>query len=255
MIESLSPHKLDLICLLLSMSMFTAYNAFIWRKLKSNPMYTIQGAGNLARRAWVVSVMEENNDILAVQTLRNSTMAATFLASTAILLSVGVLSLTGQAENLGHTWQTLNIFGSTQQSTLALKLLILLVNLFIAFFSFSSSIRMYNHVGFMINVPCTDGNYSSSLTFVAMHLNRAAKHFHIGMLSFYYTIPLVFWIFGPVLLLVSTVAIIVVVFFLDRTPQMHSDYITAYDQKRLGGAACITPSSGFSRKRSRAQAP
>ncbi|WP_243359462.1 DUF599 domain-containing protein [Fundidesulfovibrio terrae] len=231
MLDILSPHALDLMCLLASVAMFTLYNVFIWWKLKSNPIFTIQGATNLARRAWVVNIMEEKNDILAVQTLRNSTMAATFLASTAILLSMGVLSLTGQAESLGNTWHTLNVFGSTQQSTMALKLLVLLVNLFIAFFSFSSSIRLYNHVGFMINVPCADGNYSSSLTFVAMQLNRAANHFHIGMRAFYFMVPLMFWMFGPLLLFGGTLMMIIVVFILDRAPKMHSDYIITYEQK------------------------
>jgi uncharacterized membrane protein len=226
-----SPHALDIVALLLSISIFSIYNIFIWWKLKSNPIFTIQGATNLARIAWVVSVMEEKNEILAVQTLRNSTMAATFLASTAILLSVGVLSLTGQAENIGHTWHTLNIFGSTENSTLALKLLVILINLFIAFFSFSSSIRLYNHVGFMINTPCTDGNYSSSLTFVAMQLNRAASHFHFGMRAFYFLIPLVFWMFGPLLLIGSTIATILVIYFLDRTPRLYSDYMTPFNIK------------------------
>ncbi|WP_231583682.1 DUF599 domain-containing protein [Desulfovibrio sp. TomC] len=229
--DILSPHALDLESLLLSLFMFTMYNVFIWLKLKNDPIYTIQGATNLARIAWVVSIMEDKNEILAVQTLRNSTMAATFLASTAILLSVGVLSLTGQAENIGNTWHALNIFGSTEKSTLALKILVLLINLFIAFFSFSSSIRLYNHVGFMINTPCTDGNYSSSMTFVAMQLNRAASHFHFGMRAFYFLIPLVFWIFGPLLLVLSTIAIILVVYFLDRTPRLYSDYMTPFGIK------------------------
>lgn len=226
--DSLTPHFLDLLCLLASVAMFSLYNVFIWWKLKSNPIYTIQGATNLARRAWVVNIMEEKNDILAVQTLRNSTMAATFLASTAILLSVGVLSLTAQAEHMGTTWQALNLFGSTERSTLALKLLVLLINLFIAFFSFSSSVRLYNHVGFMINIPCSDGDYSTSFTFVAMQLNRAASHFHLGMRAFYFMVPLVFWIFGPLFLVGSTALMILVVFFLDKTKKMHSDYISAY---------------------------
>lgn len=230
MSQSLSPHFLDLACLLASVGLFSLYNMFIWWKLKSDPIYTIQGATNLARKAWVVTVMEEKNDILAVQTLRNSTMAGTFLASTAILLSVGVLSLTGQAENVGNTWHTLNLLGSTEQSTLAMKLLVLLVNLFIAFFSFSSSVRLYNHVGFMINIPCTDGNYSTSLTFVAMQLNRAANHFHIGMRAFYFMVPLVFWIFGPLFLLGSTILMIAVVFYMDRTKKMQSDYMTSYQK-------------------------
>ncbi|WP_428567821.1 MAG: DUF599 domain-containing protein [Solidesulfovibrio sp. DCME] len=226
--ETLSPHVLDLSCLLASIVMFTAYNIFIWQKLKSDPIYTIQGATDLARRAWVVTVMEEHDALLAVQTLRNSTMAATFMASTAVLLSVGVLSLTGQAENLSNTWHSLNIFGSTQQSTLALKLLVLLLNLFVAFFSFSSSIRLFNHVGFMINAPASEENAASSMTFVAMQLNRAASHFHFGMRAYYFLVPLVLWIFGPLLLLAGTVVMIGVVYSLDRAPEMRNDILKPF---------------------------
>lgn len=229
--EFVLPHLFDLVCLAISMGLFTLYNLFVWWQLRRNPIYTIQGATSLARKSWVVQIMEEHDDILAVQTLRNSTMAATFLASTAILLSVGVLSLTGQAEKIGQAWRTLNFFGSSEQSMLAIKLLILLGNLFVAFFSFSSSIRLFNHVGFMINVPCSERDYSTSITFVAIQLDRAAKHFHNGMRAFYFMVPLVFWFFGPLLLVGATVLMIVVVYFIDKTPSMDYDYISSFPHK------------------------
>lgn len=223
--DSLNPHLLDLACLAVSLTLFTLYNLYMARRFRTDPNSTIQGAMDLARRAWVVGVMEDKKDILAVQTLRNSTMAATFLASTAVLLSVGVLSLTAQAEHIGSVWHALNLFGSTQQSTLSLKLLVLLIDLFIAFFCFSSSIRLYNHVGFLINAPCVDGNPGSSLTFVALELNKAANHFHLGMRAYYYMVPLIFWLFGPLLLLGATAAIVVVVYRLDRAPRLRGGYV------------------------------
>lgn len=226
-----SPLRMDLLALLAAIAIYSAYNYVIWLRLRRNPIYTIQGATSQARKAWVVSVMEDRKDILAVQTLRNSTMAATFMASTAILLAVGVLSLTGQGDKLAQTWHALNHAGSTSQDALSLKLLVLLANLCVAFFSFSSSIRLFNHVGFLINVPCTEGNYASSLTFVALQLNRAASHFHNGMRAFYFMIPLVFWLFGPLLLVGTTLMMVLVVYFLDRTPRMDYDYITAFEHK------------------------
>ena len=229
--EFILPHLFDLVCLGISMALFTLYNLFIWWQLRRNPIYTLQGATSLARKSWAVQVMEEHNDILAVQTLRNSTMAATFLASTAILLSVGVLSLTGQAEQVGQAWRALNFFGSLEQSMLTIKLLILLGNLFVAFFSFSSSIRLFNHVGFMINVPCSERDYSTSITFVAIQLDRAAKHFHNGMRAYYFVVPLVFWFFGPLLLVAATVLMIVVVYFIDKTPAMDYDYMSSFPRK------------------------
>lgn len=67
-----------------------------------------------ARSAWVESIMRSpDNAILAIQTLRNTTLAATFLASTAILLIVGMLTLTNQSTGISSSWHSLSLFGAT----------------------------------------------------------------------------------------------------------------------------------------------
>jgi len=219
------PHLLDVFCFLLSSMLFLGYLAFIKIMVARNPAYTVQGITTLARTAWVRNVMEEGKDILAVQTLRNSTMAATFLASTAILLTVGVLTLTGQGEKMRLTWQALNFMGSTHQSMLAVKLIILLLDLFAAFFFFSSSVRLYNHVGYMINAPYNKREKVMSPGIVAATLNRAGHHYSLGMRGFYSMVPLVFWIFGPIMLLLMTIVMLLILFRLDRTPKaLEEDY-------------------------------
>ncbi len=223
----IAPHLLDIFCLAISIVIFSLYHVLIWWKLKKNPLFTLYGATKMTRTAWVISVMEEKKDILAVQTLRNATMAATFLASTAILLAVGVLTLSGQGDKLGETWHAVNVFGSKAQSTMTLKLLVILANLFIAFFSFSFSIRLYNHVGFMINVP-EDANLGTSFTFVAMQLNKAAKYFHTGILAYYFLIPLVFWLFGPLLMMASTVVMVAIIYFIEKTPRLDCGYLASF---------------------------
>jgi hypothetical protein len=110
----------------------------------------------MARAAWVETVMTSpNKDVLAVQTLRNSIMGATFLSSTAVLLIVGTLTLSGQGDKLSETWHALNLFGATYGGVWQTKLLVLLLDMFVAFFSFAQAIRLYHHVGYMINVPTT----------------------------------------------------------------------------------------------------
>jgi len=212
------PHLLDIFGFLVSSAMFLGYLKYMQKKLRHDPASTIQGITMIARAAWVERVMEEGKDILAVQTLRNSTMAATFMASTAILLTVGVLTLTGQADKLGITWRSINLWGSTHQSILAVKLVILLVNLFAAFFCFSTSVRLYNHVGYMINAPHSGGRKVMSAGLVAAQLNRAGHYYSVGMRGFYCMVPLVLWIFGPVFLVGSTTAMLVLLHRLDRTP-------------------------------------
>lgn len=220
-----APHLLDLLCLVVSTGIFSFYHLYMRHKLKANPTYSLYGATTLARTAWVVGVMEEKNDILAVQTLRNSTMAATFLASTSILLAVGLLTLSGQADKLSQTWHAMNIFGSRAESTLTLKLLVILGNLFIAFFNFSFAIRLFMHVGFLINTPPEEGNYGASITFVAMELNKAGGYFHMGMRAYYFLVPLIFWLFSPLFMLVSTVTLVALISKIEKTPQLNSEYL------------------------------
>jgi len=69
-----------------------AYHMHLYKKVRCDPLTTAIGITNHARRMWVKGVIRDKRDILAVQTLRNQVMAATFLASTSILVSLGLLS-------------------------------------------------------------------------------------------------------------------------------------------------------------------
>ena len=123
-------HIFDFVCLAFSLALFLGYNLYIGRKLKTNPLYTIQGVSETARREWAAGVMRAGDGILAVQTLRNSTMVASFMASTSTLLALGVLSLSAQAEHVAETWHVLNLVGAASQGMLMIKILALMLDLF-----------------------------------------------------------------------------------------------------------------------------
>ena len=145
------------------------YHLYLRQRVKRNPAYTVQAVNAMARSAWVERIMTNEDGILAVQTLRNSTMAATFLASTAVVLIIGVLTLSEQGDKFGGTWHSLNIVGVANPQLWLIKLLTLMLDLFVAFFAFSMSIRVFNHVGYMINVPKAAGHKSISPRHVAVH--------------------------------------------------------------------------------------
>ncbi len=207
-----------------SLLLLTGYHFFLRQRLKADPLYTIQAVNAAARAAWVQAVMSSPNmDVLAVQTLRNSIMGATFLSSTAVLLIVGTLTLSGQGDKLSETWHALNLFGATHAGVWQTKLLILLLDLFVAFFSFAQAIRLYHHVGYMINVPMTTQHRALSPQHVSLHLNRAGSFYAIGMRAYYLSVPLVFWLFGPHLMLLATLVLIPILYRLDRAPKALAD--------------------------------
>ncbi|HTN93801.1 MAG TPA: DUF599 domain-containing protein [Gallionella sp.] len=211
----------DIASFLVSVLLIAAYHIFLRYKIKHDPTYTVQAVNKIARTAWVETIMEdERNAVLAVQTLRNSTMAATFLASTSVLLIIGVLTLSEQGDKLEAHWHALNMVGAINPMLWMVKLLLLLLDLFVAFFGFSMAIRIYNHVGFLINVPVRLNHKMITPAHVATHLNRAGHFYSMGMRAYYFLVPLVFWLFGPHFMLVSTIVLLLALYRIDRAPKI-----------------------------------
>src|SRR5208282_471305 len=77
------PYWSDLLAVAGSVAIVYAYHTFLRLRVQRDPGYTIQAVLNQGRTVWVERMMADSQGILAVQTLRNAIMAATFFASTA----------------------------------------------------------------------------------------------------------------------------------------------------------------------------
>lgn len=223
MLDFIAIHATDLISFVFSASALLSYQLYLHWRTRRNPESSAQDAMLLAREAWVNSIMQERRDILAVQTLRNSTMAASFMASTAVLLIIGVLTLSAQGDKLSGTWHVLNFLGHVSAEMWLFKLLVVLFDLLLVFFAFSMSVRLFHHIGYSINVPLSQGLESSQPRHVAAQMNRAAIFYRIGMRAYYFTVPLLFWLFGPLFLLGATALLIFFLYHLDRAPRSDAD--------------------------------
>jgi uncharacterized membrane protein len=203
-----------------SVALLAAYQIYLRMRLARDPGYSVHGVNAIVRAAWVEEIMRKREGILAVQTLRNSIMAAVFLASTAVLLIIGVLTLSEQGDKLRTAWQALDVFGAASSRLWLTKMLMLLVDLLVSFFSFAMAIRLFHHVGYMINVPPREHPVAMNAAHVTAHLNRAGKFYSMGMRAYYYTVPLLLWLFGPHFMLAGSVALVIALYFLDRTPDL-----------------------------------
>jgi len=223
MIEFITTHAADLWTFAGSASLVLVYQRYLSWRTRRYPASSAQDVMLAARAAWVGSVMRERRDILAVQTLRNSTMSASFMASTAVLLIIGVLTLSAQGDKLSGTWHSLNFLGHASAEMWLLKLLMMLFDLLFAFFSFAMSVRIFHHIGYLINVPLDKANEATQIRQVEVQLNRAGIYYRIGMRAYYFTVPLLFWLFGPLWLLGATLAMVFFMFHLDRAPKHDTD--------------------------------
>lgn len=212
-----SDYWVDIAAFGATVAVLACYQMFLRLSARKNPAAILSHAAAEARTSWVRAIMADpDSGLLAIQTLRNSTMAATFLASTAILLMVGVLTLSGEGPALRETWHALNITGGLQPGIWLAKLLCMLIVLFFAFFSFSNAIRVYNHVGYMINIRSKPGRVQFDEALVAAELNRGGRFFSLGLRAYYYLIPLVCWLFGPLYMIGAALLLVLLLPWVDR---------------------------------------
>jgi uncharacterized membrane protein len=196
--------------------LLAGYHGWLIMRLRRAPLTTTLGLSNEIRRSWVQVVMAERRDILAVQTLRNWTMAATFLASTAMLLTLGLLSVAATGDRFTSLGGLLTVNAGAAPAPAVGHLLGLAALFTLAFLSFTLAIRQYNHIGFLINVPPEHDNRVTPES-VGRALNRGAAYYTLGMRAYYLAIPLAFWLFGPLWLLGATLVLLAVLVPLDRT--------------------------------------
>ena len=205
----------EIILVLSAVFVIGAYHSHLYRKVHRYPLTTAIGITNHARRIWVKGVIRDKRDILAVQTLRNQVMAATFLASTSILVSLGLLSTAFRPGVFSDVSHALNLLGTKTETLWMFKLMLLGILFFFIFFNFTLANRYNNHAGFMINTfEQNDATVSEEA--VTQVLNHGALHYTIGMRGFYLSVPLALWLFGPIWMLAGSLVLIAVLYRLDR---------------------------------------
>lgn len=86
---------IDVLALCSSGLLLLAYYFYLMIRVKRDPDFTVHSVNHRARALWVKDVMSSQGkkDVMAVQTLRNFGMTATFKASSSILLILGTLTL------------------------------------------------------------------------------------------------------------------------------------------------------------------
>lgn len=207
--------RIETVITLSALSILVLYHVYLIRKEKTDPLATSFGIINHARILWVREVMKDKNGILAIQTLRNQIMASTFLASTAILICMGLINAAFRPGAFSEVSHALNLFGTRTETLWMLKLMLLGLLYFITFFNFTLSIRYNNHAGFMINTSAENDPAVSAET-VTRILNRGALHYMLGMRGYYLSVPLALWLFGPIWMLSGSLALVIVLYRLDR---------------------------------------
>ncbi|XP_010913782.1 uncharacterized protein [Elaeis guineensis] len=207
---------LDLILVPLSVLSPILYHIWLWQRIRSQPERTIIGINSASRRLWVFAMMKDNDkkNILAVQTIRNAIMGSTLMATTSILLCSGLAAMISSTYSIKKPLND-SVYGAHGEFVMALKYVMLLLIFLFAFLCYSLSIRFISQVNFLINVPQGDDNSLVTPEYVSHLLEKSFALNIAGNRLFYAGLPIILWIFGPVLVLICSVSIVPILYNMD----------------------------------------
>ncbi|RYR33454.1 hypothetical protein Ahy_A10g048041 [Arachis hypogaea] len=206
---------LDVILVPLGFLLTIGYHFWLWYSVRTHPHTTIIGINASARRNWVAAIMKDNDkkNILAVQSLRNTIMGSTLMATTSILLSSGLAAVISSTYSIKKPLDDA-LYGGHGEFMVALKYVTLLIFFLFSFFCHSLSIRFINQVNILINTP-EDEMSLVTLDYVNEILEKGFVLNTVGNRIFYAALPLLLWIFGPVLVFLCSITMVPVLYNLD----------------------------------------
>lgn len=193
------------------------YHIYYYYKVSKLPRYIFKGKINIIRRTWVENMLKPGNAIVAIQSLRNIHMAASFLASSSIVFIGSILYLIFNIE------QTAGIVSgrgtiSIPDYLVFLKLLTLIFMFLLSLLNFSLCIRLLNYLVILIGAsPRTieETMEMDAVDYITRMFSKAGIHYTFGIRGFYYTVPLITWFFGTWLFVVLTLLVLLLTLSLD----------------------------------------
>ena len=204
----MSAATFDLVLLATSLCLLAAYRVLQARRARLDPSVSIRTVHDRMRGEWVEAMTRgAEKGLLAVQTLRNSVMAASFMASTSALALAGTLGFASEADRLSSTWHREHAIAMAS-ALFPLKVFLILGAFFGAFLLFSLSIRLYNHASYAIALP-------GAGEAVARYINRAGRFYGDGLRVFYMAFPVVAWLFDATMMLAATAGVLWIRWHLD----------------------------------------
>jgi len=162
----------------------------------------------MRERYWgLILANPEKQALGCIHSLRNFIMSASFLATTALVLTTSAVGL---------------ILQSDGDPDRRVKLTCLAVCTFLAFFHFSQTVRLLVQLTFLFQSQC------AAKALLVGQDRRAMMCYRIGTRLMYFLGPLAAWIAGPTPMLVCTLILIPYLFYLDM-----ADTVGLHEQEAL----------------------
>lgn len=178
-----------------TIAILVAYEGALLLVQRQSPSRLARLAHADLREEWLDALSRHpGSEILAVQTLRNSLMAATMTASTAALGLIGAVTLAAPSLNstLGGGHEDATNF----TARLALELVLMSI-LFASLVCSAMAVRYYNHAGFICSMPVDSEMRQRWTPIGAVYLRRAGLLYSWGLRNLLMIAPILAFFVYP----------------------------------------------------------
>jgi len=191
-----------------------AYELSLALAQRRDPLGLARTAHATMREAWFIAVSHQpGSEILAVQTLRNSMMSATMIASTAALALMGTAALTVPSLHAGLHDASTDLLAIEPRTVLDLMLMTML---FASLLSSAMAVRYYNHAGYIGAMPVGSEARTRWLAVGIRYVREAGFLYSWGLRHLILVAPIIAAIAYPLAGPVMAVALIAVLRRFDR---------------------------------------
>lgn len=206
-------------CVGASVLMIALYEAWFHRRARRHPLRVARAAHGRIRALWVRSLMREpGQELLAVQTIRNSVMSASVTASTAVLALMGALSLMG-----GRLPRDVDL-AAVAGPRVALAALLLVI-LFATFVWSATAVRFFNHAGYLMGSRAGGSDRPVLVELAVSYVVRAGNYYSQGLRTLLWLMPVVAGLVSPWLMPGAVLLLLMVLRWFDRGPDRHEALI------------------------------
>lgn len=168
------------------------------------------------RIKWMENFLQRSDRSIDFMSLGNFMKSISFFATTSILIIAALVPLLGYGDKAGKFIASLPYTTINTAPLWEIKTLLLIVLFTYAFFKYTWSLRQYQYASITL-LSLHDSKHLTRADHKLINsnaeiLSNAARHFSMGMRSYYYAMAVLSWYLHPVLFMIFTSLIVMVIF-------------------------------------------
>lgn len=190
--------------------LWSGYNVVMGWAVQGIP--AINSRMRIVRLMWMERFLDRDNRIMDAQLLGHTISSVTFLASTSMLVIVGLIGVFGAVDSVHGMVTGLGFTVVTSKGFFELKLVLLVTIFAYAFFKFTWALRQYNYTCALMGaaplLPLEPGPRRELAEVLSGAVTSAISSFNAGLRSYYFAMAALTWFIHPLIFAAATAWII-----------------------------------------------